>query len=418
LTARHEALRTTFERAPGFRVPLQVIGDPCPPAWQEVSLEHLAPDLQEREVRERFAAPDRRDPSRGPVLAATLLALAPQRHVLLLDLPALCADGRSLGILVRELADLYAASPGPSEEVVQYAQFSEWQNALLDESPEPGIGALPGPASAGRFALPMELAPEEGRERSPLAPGLVAKTLPVPTAAALARIAGERGAPLTILLLAAWQSLLSRLVGHPEIAVDVVFADLGIEELAGTVGLLSGVAPVSCRLEPALPLAALLGRVEAAWRDASEVAAAPPSAPAAAAASPAEAAVGFDFTELAAARSGNGVELAIALQSSLQARCKLWLSTLRSGDRLEILCHYDPGIFRRADVEVLAGQYCALLEGLCGEPEPPRRSGGSWWKPSTGPGGPTRGSAACTSCSSSRPAGRPRRWRWSGGSGR
>jgi len=36
VVARHEALRTTFERRPGMRVPLQIVRGTLAPAWEEI----------------------------------------------------------------------------------------------------------------------------------------------------------------------------------------------------------------------------------------------------------------------------------------------------------------------------------------------------------------------------------------------
>ena len=55
VTARHEALRTTFHRRPGLRVPLQVIRDRLAPGWRQVDLR--APQgQQDAKQAERIAA--------------------------------------------------------------------------------------------------------------------------------------------------------------------------------------------------------------------------------------------------------------------------------------------------------------------------------------------------------------------------
>ena len=108
LTARHESLRTTFPLVDG--VPIQAIAP------------HLAVPVVVRDLRAVPAA-DREataqtalraalgagfDLAQGPLWRVLLLRLAPEEHILLLTLHHSIADGWSQGVLVRELATLYA----------------------------------------------------------------------------------------------------------------------------------------------------------------------------------------------------------------------------------------------------------------------------------------------------------------------
>ena len=52
------------------------------------------------------------DLATGPLLRAALLRLGPERHLLVLVLHHIVADGWSVTVFLRELAALYAA-PGP-----------------------------------------------------------------------------------------------------------------------------------------------------------------------------------------------------------------------------------------------------------------------------------------------------------------
>src|SRR5262249_49634254 len=71
------------------------------------------------------------DPAADSPLRILLLSLSPDRHLLSLSLPALCADVQSLRNLTREIVDNYAGS-GSAEPPMQYADFAEWQNELLE----------------------------------------------------------------------------------------------------------------------------------------------------------------------------------------------------------------------------------------------------------------------------------------------
>src|SRR5262245_13191851 len=91
VVARHEILRTRLVPRPGLKTPLQVVAAKDEPVWRKVDLgdsrSHL--DLCESLMEEALPAPD---PKAGSPLRVTLASLAPDRHLLLLSLPALHAD--------------------------------------------------------------------------------------------------------------------------------------------------------------------------------------------------------------------------------------------------------------------------------------------------------------------------------------
>ena len=69
-------------------------------------------------------------------MRATLLRLAEDDHVLVLNTHHIISDGWSLGVLWRELAALYeafsAGQPSPLPELpVQYADYAVWQREFL-----------------------------------------------------------------------------------------------------------------------------------------------------------------------------------------------------------------------------------------------------------------------------------------------
>ena len=164
LVARHEILRTVYRRQPGMMFPFQVILENADPYLEIVDLSNLAPSQQKEQLDDLFREEQVYSvaPERGPVLAAKLATLAPNRCALFLSLPALAADRRSLQVLVRELGQLVTdtATEG-GEEPLRYVQFAQWQNDLAggnDESSREGqefwknIGDAP-----TALALPHEL---------------------------------------------------------------------------------------------------------------------------------------------------------------------------------------------------------------------------------------------------------------------
>ena len=102
---RYEILRTTFRLLPGMSTPLQVI---------ESTLIAWEPSVDQRELAEeaRAAACDDLfeqqyrlpiDREHGPLVHALMVQLADNHHMLLMRMPALCADRRTLENIAAQL---------------------------------------------------------------------------------------------------------------------------------------------------------------------------------------------------------------------------------------------------------------------------------------------------------------------------
>jgi len=148
LVRDYEILRTTFQQPPGIRMPLQVIADQCDSPWSELDLTQHQPAAQEEIVERLFQEEKSRtfDFNHAPLWRVCLLTLSSDRYVLLLSLPALCADSRTLNNLAHEISRSYDAclrNAESDDELVQYIQFSEWQNELLaEEQPEQNLSVV------------------------------------------------------------------------------------------------------------------------------------------------------------------------------------------------------------------------------------------------------------------------------------
>jgi NRPS condensation-like uncharacterized protein len=134
---QYEILRTTFRCPHGTDIPLQVVNKESVPAIEEYDLSAWNTLRQETEVAALFAEAGRVpfDLANGPVLRISLLTLAADRHMLLVNMPSLCADAASLRILMREIGSRYSAvvrCQEPSSEPPQYADLAEWENDLLE----------------------------------------------------------------------------------------------------------------------------------------------------------------------------------------------------------------------------------------------------------------------------------------------
>ncbi|HLL48570.1 MAG TPA: amino acid adenylation domain-containing protein, partial [Longimicrobiaceae bacterium] len=250
---RHEALRTVFAESAG--APVQVI---VPYAGFTLPVEDLSgTGAREREAEtQRLVAADASRPfdlAAGPLFRAKLLRLGAEEHALLLCMHHIVSDGWSMDVLFRELAALYAAyqeggeSPLP-ELAVQPADHAVWQREQLrgevlerqvswwmerlsgapellelpTDRPRPAVMSFRGAHEPIRF--PLELL-----ER-------------------LEALARSEGATLFMVVLGAFQALLSRYGGSTDVVVGTTIAGRTRRELEGLVGLFMNTLVLRTRL--------------------------------------------------------------------------------------------------------------------------------------------------------------------------
>ena len=106
IVRRHESLRTSFVAVDGE--PVHVIS---PAGEVSLSLIDLSTESPREARAHKLAADEAQRPfdlSRGPLLRTQLLRLGESEHVLLLTMHHIVTDGWSLGVLVKEVATLYA----------------------------------------------------------------------------------------------------------------------------------------------------------------------------------------------------------------------------------------------------------------------------------------------------------------------
>ncbi|GEB34858.1 non-ribosomal peptide synthase/polyketide synthase [Brevibacillus parabrevis] len=118
LVQRHESLRTSFHSVQGETV--QRVHDDV-----ELAISFgEATEAETRQIAERFIQPF--DLGTAPLLRAGLIKLAPERHLFMLDLHHIVVDGVSIGLLIEEFAQLYHGEDLPALRI-QYKDFAKWQ---------------------------------------------------------------------------------------------------------------------------------------------------------------------------------------------------------------------------------------------------------------------------------------------------
>jgi amino acid adenylation domain-containing protein len=240
LVDRHEQLRATF---------VEVDGQPVQRILSRVEVPLEAVDLRELPVADRRRRAIERcsqlaqhpfDLARGPLLRATLFTLGEADHLCLLVMHHVISDGWSLGVLVRELLQAYGAFVAGSEPAlpplpIRYTDFAVWQRAWVS-----------GERRAAQLAywktqledLPrLELPLDRPRPALPSYAGAyVPVALPLGLTVRLRRLANQEGATLFVVLLAAFQVVLSRMAHQDEIVVGSPIANRNRAELEHLVG--------------------------------------------------------------------------------------------------------------------------------------------------------------------------------------
>ncbi|MFI5527230.1 amino acid adenylation domain-containing protein [Kitasatospora sp. NPDC051853] len=242
IATRHEVLRTRYHGEDGAG--LQIVDEPAPVPLAVVDLSGLPADEQ----RERLAGLQAAE-TRTPIDLRTrwpwrvgLARLGPEEAVLLVTVHHIAFDGWSWGVLARELYELYDAfGSGREPELeplpVQYADFAHWQR----ESWEAAAETMDRRRGYWRDRLaglePLELPTDRRRPARWQAAGeSLSFTVPAPLAGRLAELGQRHGATPFMVHLAAFQLLLSRYSGRPDVAVGVSVAgrdEVALEQLIG-----------------------------------------------------------------------------------------------------------------------------------------------------------------------------------------
>lgn len=302
---------------------------------------------------------------------SSLLTLSLHKYILIISLPSLCADTWTLKNLVAEISYSYSAclqSEAVSQEVVQYLQFSEWQNQLLEDEDAEFANKywqeqkLPSQAT---LRLPFESQPAKQLEFQPdcfrlaIAPELTAK---------IETLAQKYNTSAAVVLLACWQTLIFRLTGQPDIVIGMACDRRDYEELHNLLGLVATWLPIKSHLTPDLRFKELLELAEQTIEAASEwqdyfvpeplennsILAFP---------------VGFEFEKLPEQLIAADVSFYLDKYYSCIEPFKVKLTCTQRNNLLIAEFYYDVNYFSADTIERLAGQFETLLTSATANPE-------------------------------------------------
>ena len=274
IVGRHESLRTTFRLDDDG--PVQVIGPLAPVELPVVDLTALEDDARSVELGRRIDVAVHRpfDLEAGPLLRGELLKLGVDEHVFVLVIHHIVADGWSLGVIERELAEEYAAArdsrPSPLPPLpIQYADFSRWQRARCAA-----------PAAAGHLDFWREtLADVRALELPTDHPRPAVESfrgdhhifvIDRDVTDTLVQLARDAGVTIYVILLAAYDVLLGRYAEQDDFIVASGTANRRHPALEGLIGFFVDTLMIRADLGGDPTFTELLGRVHRAVLAATE----------------------------------------------------------------------------------------------------------------------------------------------------
>ncbi|MDX1962869.1 MAG: amino acid adenylation domain-containing protein [Pirellulales bacterium] len=253
IVQRHEILRTVYVNTGGhevrqrvlsqvdLQIPLVDLSSAALPDARQAAIEAISAD-----ARARF------DVAAGPLLRAAVYRLAPREYILSINIHHLNCDGWTVGMLGRELSQLYqeliqdqTLVDAPSR--LHYADYAIWQRETAKFDQQADLAEY---WKSTLHDLPENLLLPTDAPR----PTLVAYTgaahrftIDAPLTAGLEQLARQTNTSLFAVLLTAWQILLARISGQDEFCLGTPSAGRQRSGLTDLWGYLIHVLPLRCR---------------------------------------------------------------------------------------------------------------------------------------------------------------------------
>lgn len=241
IVRRHEVLRTRFVNVGGE--PRQEVLPVEAVKLSITDFSSLSETEQEAAVSET-ATTESREPfnlSTGPLMRLKLLQLSDEEHVLLLTMHHIVSDGWSIGILIREVSALYGAyikgQESPLSELsIQYADYAVWQRKWLQGEELERQFKYWREQLAGTTVVLQLPADSPRPARQNLQGAREDFELGAEVRVGLKDLSRREGVTMFMLLLAAFQVLLSRYSNQEEVSVGTAIAGRNREKIEGLIG--------------------------------------------------------------------------------------------------------------------------------------------------------------------------------------
>ena len=338
---RHEVLRSRCLANPGSIFPLQTAGD----GENLHFMEFIAVPESVEEIRRRANAflGGRYDAYADEPIRFFLAHGVDGKHYLFVRLYAFWGDGESCRIFIRELNAEYSGEAAAEEDqLIEYRNFSQWQNELAGDSDKKGLRFW----NSYNYARRQNVLPFGKRESA----GFLPQSRPLITLehedhSRFNRLAEGLGVTVGELTLTIYCQYLAEM-SRNEITVGYIPGKRNYAELDHTIGLVSKILPYKFDGLAALPLKENAGVVRngveeiVAWSDYFW----------------ADTVFQYDFEYMEGRWAGDGGSFLLDSIYSVTSPFEIKLFCLESRDRLVFELYYDGGKFDAKDVAILAAQ--------------------------------------------------------------
>jgi amino acid adenylation domain-containing protein len=337
--SHHEILRTRFDCLQGMQIPVQVIGA-------------------------------------EPTLRWSLREIGPNRHKLIIELPAMCADRAGLRNVAREVCMFYKMETTgrtiePADDLMQYVDLSEWLNQLLEhEAAAFGQAYWRQQDLSGLWRVHLPLEPEHDPARQ-FKPHSYTCELGNRLSADVKLCAAQLEVPPAVFLLTCWGVLLQRLSQQADVVVGVFHEGRKYDGLSELPGLLGRYVPTPIRGEEGDSFVATLRRLHEvvqshqkwqeyfAWEHVEQSQSKLSFFPYA-----------FEYVEPPTTFQLGGIEFRSVREEVCIDRCNLELRCVAGAEgELFVEWQYDSNLYTRDDIERLSERFLTLLTDAARRPE-------------------------------------------------
>lgn len=355
LVALHETLRTDVVYVEKVGLHLQSLQNSAEVAFHSVEPAELEGDNW------RTLVAQNRENEHHPV-SMYLASHSSDDHSIVLACRALTMDASSLSVLAKQLCDAVGGELPDEEDVIQYADYAQWQSELIQGDDEDAdLNALNHWQKQHQYPASMAVLPfgstgggNKGRVACKLQSGLLDK---------LTSKAQSLGAALESLLALGWSALICRHGQLSELMMTVEF-ECRDEELENSIGLYGKNAPLLIFQNEGMALAGAMtslndslnqakGFIDSySWSDNHQP-------------------MGFGYRGLTPVGSD---ELTFTPDDLLLplGRERLKLECIHAGDELTVQLDYDDGQYGKTEVQLILAQLQALLEAMADAPNDAR----------------------------------------------
>ncbi|MEH2037877.1 amino acid adenylation domain-containing protein [Nostoc sp.] len=368
----YEILRTNYRDMPEMNLPLQFINDRSAFWHQDYDLSSESYQDQEEKLENIFNnfCNLEFNLKEGAVLNLSLAKLATNKYILLVALPALCADRLTLHNFIKQVSNLYTSIYHQEEvldtEVLQYADLAAWQNELLiAEETQAGRDFWSNINFSALAALQL---PFENTAVASLLfkPQSYCLKLDVDFQDKITNYAQAQNIAISDVLFTCWNILLWRLTGQDNLITGIVTDGRKYQELESVLGLLSKSLPIYIHIQETDTFEKLWQKVKINLDTAStyeeyfslerEAEFLPFT---------------FEFEAQLPQYDAVEVKFSIHQQAVYIDRYKIKLSSYYQDNSLYLKFCYDANLFSADDIQRLTQQFCTLLESAIACPNLP-----------------------------------------------